>query len=96
MSLEHFPCPRCRRAVAATAICTCALTLVAPVRHWPFVAADMPHTHQEPIPMQMMGSLTLTAGSTVTSGGATYDSSTTARAFYQRADTYTRRNYSGT
>jgi len=71
MSLEHFPCPHCRRAVAAVAVCTCAVTFVAPaVRHWPFMAADMPHTHQEQAPVQFMPSISI--GSTVTYQGATY------------------------
>jgi hypothetical protein len=72
MSLEHFPCPHCRHVVAAAAICTCAVTFVAPVRHWPFMAADMPHTHQEQVPVQLMPSLSITIGSTVTNQGATY------------------------
>jgi hypothetical protein len=74
MSIESFPCPRCRRVLAVTAICTCAVSLVAPIRHWPFMAADMPHTHQEQAPAQFPPSLTITNGSTVNNSGATFGS----------------------
>ena len=72
MRVEHFPCPRCRRALAAAAVCTCAVTFVAPVKHWPFIAAEIPHTHQEQAPVEFLPSLSITIGSTVTNQGATY------------------------
>jgi hypothetical protein len=70
--IEHFPCLRCRHAVAAAAVCTCAVTFVAPVRHWPFIAAEMPHSHQEQAPVEFLHSLSISIGSTVTNRGATY------------------------
>jgi hypothetical protein len=72
MRIDRFPCSRCRRTVTAAAVCTCAVTFVAPVRHWPFMAAEMPHTHQEQAPMEFLPSQSITIGSTVTNQGATY------------------------
>lgn len=71
MLIEDFPCPRCRRAVVAAAVCTCAVTFAAPVSHWPFIAAEMPHTHQEQAPVEFLPWLSITIGSTVTNRGAT-------------------------
>jgi hypothetical protein len=48
------------------------VTFVAPARHWPFIVAEMPHTHQEQAPVEFLPALSITIGSTVNNQGATH------------------------
>ena len=66
MSIETFPCPRCRSLVAGCMCCYLAAAIVVPMKERFIVAGDIPHIHPMEAPMQLQSRVLVAASTTST------------------------------